>query len=205
MLSFLLDVARRVRSTWQWQQRQYAAPSPHFVKQSVLRRHAIPAATWIETGTFKGDTTAFLACFAKHVVTIEPASELHRRAVRRFAGTPNVEVVNAISEKVMPELLPRLQGPVCFWLDGHFSGGATHQGPSNTPITAELRAIEQNLARLAPVAVLVDDVRCFGTDLAGEGYPPLGTLVTWAERNGLCWHIEHDIFVATTPQGTRGA
>lgn len=180
-----------------WRRRGFAAPSPDHVKRAVLLRHGWPEATWVETGTYRGDTTARLAAAARHVISLEPAAGLFAAAQRRFRGTPNVELINATSEAAFPALLPRLQGGVCFWLDGHFSGGATFRGPNDTPILSELQAIAEHLPRWPRVAVLVDDLRLFtgGTHAYGP-YPTLATLVDWAAGQGLAWHIEHDIFVA---------
>jgi hypothetical protein len=180
----------------EWERRRYEAPSPPEVKRVVLVRNGAEDATWVETGTYLGDTAAFLARHARAVVTIEPEPELFRRAAQRFAGQPKVRVVNGTSEAVLPGLLPELQGPVCFWLDGHYSAGITFRGAQDTPIQQELATIEGHLSRLGSVVVLVDDIRMF-TDVARDpAYPPLGVLVEWAARNGLDWHIEHDIFVA---------
>lgn len=180
-----------------WRRRGFAAPSPDFIKRAVLVRHGWPEATWVETGTYHGDTTAVLAAAARQVISLEPADALHAAAQVRFRATPNVELLHATSEAAFPTLLPRLEGGVCFWLDGHFSGGATFKGPNDTPIMAELEAIAPHLPRWPRVAVLVDDLRLFTGAVHAYGpYPPLRTLVDWAEANGLGWHIEHDIFVA---------
>ena len=47
--------------------------------------------------------------------------------------------------------------------------------------------------------MLVDDIRCFNPRLPEYAtYPSLDTLVAWATRHKLDWHIEHDIFIART-------
>ena len=44
---------------------------------------------------------------------------------------------------------------------------------------------------------MIDDVRCFNPDHDEyKTYPPLKSLVDWAENNNLNWNIEQDIFVA---------
>lgn len=183
----------------QWRTRGYAAPSPGSIKQAVLLRNAAPASTWVETGTYLGDTSAFLAKHATKVFTLEPAQAIYELARRRLAPLGNVEVINGASEDVFPTLLPKLAGNVTFWLDGHYSGGdtwVTYQGAKDTPIIEELEQIERNRARFGQLSVLVDDIRSFEAAEAGAGYPQLDFLVDWARRNGLRWHIEHDIFVA---------
>lgn len=168
-----------------------AGPAPRSVKNAVLLRYGIADATWVETGTFLGQTAEFLARSARHVFTIEPSRPLFTRAACRFAGS-NVTVLNGTSESVLPDLLPTLSGPVNFWLDGHYSAGVTYCGATVTPIAAELEAIDRSLANFGPVVVLVDDVRLFGSD---PGYPALSYVTEWADRAGLAWHIEHDILI----------
>ena len=182
-----------------WVARQFASPSPSYIKRQVLLRNGIPGAAWIETGTYLGDTTLILANYSKRVISIEPDEELYRRAINRFASFHNVEIINGLSEEVFPQLLPQLHEEINFWLDGHFSGGITHRGPKKTPIVDELRCIEINLSNFSRIVVLVDDVRCFNPVRPEyRGYPPLDVLVDWARKNNLTWHIEHDIFIANS-------
>ncbi len=180
-----------------WADRGYDMPAPQIVKWSVLTRYGIPTGTWVETGTYLGGTTAFLAEHAAHVYSIEPAPALAQAAVERFQDCPNVTILQGLSEDCMPGVLAGIEGPVSFWLDGHFSAGNTFQGPSDTPIRSELAAIEPQLSRWETVTVLVDDVRCFDpSNPHFADYPTRGWLVDWADRNGLSWVFEHDIFIA---------
>ena len=181
----------------EWVQRQYAVPSPAHIKRAVLQRIGFADAVWVETGTFMGDTAALLAVNAKAVYTIEPERALYEKAAARFAGSAKVNPLHGLSEEVFPTLLPTLSGTVNFWLDGHYSGGITHQGPTDCPVREELQNIENNLGHFTKVAVLIDDVRCFDPSIPEYAdYPSLDYLVDWARKNQLVWHIEHDIFVA---------
>lgn len=195
------SIYRRLRhgkALREWMEDDFVVPVPAVVKRAVLRRHHIPGAVWIETGTFQGDTTAFLARFASHVVSLEPGRELFAKAQARFSDNPAVQIINAPSETAFPGLLSDLEGPVCFWLDGHYSGGSTFQGETDTPIGGEMDAIEAALPRLGSVAVLIDDIRLFDSkNPIHSGYPSLDVVVDWARRCGLNWKIEHDIFIAT--------
>jgi hypothetical protein len=192
-----------MREWLDWRRRGYAAPSPSYIKRKVLLRNGLSDATWVETGTYRGDTTAVLARVARHVVSLEPAADLHAAARRRFRSTQNIELVQATSEDAFRTLLPRLEGNVCFWLDGHFSGGPTFRGPNDTPILEELAAVGEHLQRWAEAVVLVDDVRLFTGEVHAYGpYPSIAELVTWAGRHDLSWHIEHDIFVARKSAAT---
>jgi hypothetical protein len=181
----------------EWEHRLFAAPSPDCVKQKVLIRNGTPNATWIETGTYFGDTTNILSQSARQVFSIEPEPTLYANALRRFSSTGNVKIVSGASEDILPTLLQTLAGDINFWLDGHYSAGITFKGRKDTPIVDELSAIEKMISKFNKVVILVDDVRCFNPrnpDYAE--YPSLDFLVDYARNNNLSWYIEHDIFVA---------
>ena len=180
-----------------WARRDFAAPSPHHIKQSCLLRNGLPNATWVETGTYLGETTRILSKNSLKVYSIEPEPTLFTNAKHYFANFKNVEILNGTSEEVFPRLLPTINGRVNFWLDGHYSAGLTFKGKQDTPVLEELENIAQNLVHFEKVCVLVDDIRCFSPNIKGyETYPPLNALVAWAEKYHLAWHIEQDIFIA---------
>lgn len=182
----------------EWTGRHYASPSPAHIKRSVLIRLGLPNAVWVETGTFMGDTTAYLAEHSNAVYTIEPENFLYEKATQRFKNHQKIKVLHGLSEKVFPILLPTLHGPINFWLDGHYSGGITHQGPVDCPVREELEYIERNLYRYEKTVILIDDVRCFNPDITEYAdYPDLNFLVDWSRKNKLVWQIEHDIFSAS--------
>ena len=187
------------RAIRDWRKRDFLENAPQLVKEKVFLKYGIPDSPWIETGTWKGTTTQFLSERYPFVYSIEPAPALHDRAVAKFSqdrgtgGASNVELFNGVSEDVLPDLLPKLEGNVNFWLDGHYSFGETFKGATDCPVEMELEAIRQHLPRLSRVAILIDDVRGF---LAGwEDYPSVDYLVDWAREHQLSWRIEHDIFV----------
>ncbi|MBM0106166.1 hypothetical protein JM946_15635 [Steroidobacter sp. S1-65] len=201
MKDFIRTSAYRIRnrlvSYSDWRRRGYAAPSPHHIKQACVIRNGFPNATWVETGTYLGDTTRLLSKHGSKVYSIEPEPTLFANAKRRFSNVANVEIINGTSESVFPSLLPTISGDVNFWLDGHYSGGITFQGTQTTPIVEELKVIAENRGRFGKLCVQVDDIRLFNPDLPeGAGYPPVDILVQWANEQKLGWHIEHDIFVA---------
>lgn len=189
------------RAWLHWRQRQWAAPSAPSVKRGVLARHCIPGSAWVETGTYRGDTTAFLATLAPRVISIEPDDVLYRQAERRFGGDSRVVLLHGTSENSFEQVVASLSGPACFWLDGHYSGPGTHLAVGETPILWELDVISRHLSRLGRVAVLVDDFREFPSRSRRKDdsrYPTRETLVEWAVSHDLDWTVEHDIFIATS-------
>ncbi|MEO1991329.1 MAG: hypothetical protein ABGW78_05290 [Pirellulales bacterium] len=189
---------RNIWEYWSWSSRQFAAPSPRYIKWEVLKRNGVKGSTWIETGTYTGDTTAFIGRLASSVISIEPDPVLAHRALRRFQENHKITVYEGTSEAVLPEVLQSVSGDVTFWLDGHWSGEGTYQGVNDTPIHSECQLIASRLSKLENVSIMIDDVRCFEpTQTLFRHYPERQFLVEWARENALSWHIEHDIFVAT--------
>lgn len=184
-----------------WLRRGFASPAPQIVKWSVLRRWGGDG-TWIESGTYKGETTRFLSTFSHCVYSIEPSPILAKNATRNFSANESVNIIEGLSEVELPRLLQELsqleKEDVSFWLDGHYSAGITFQGPSDTPIVEELHAISEYLRTFTNVTVFIDDVRCFNPSIPEyASYPPLNYLSSWANSHELVWTIEHDIFIAT--------
>lgn len=180
-----------------WRKSKWAVPGPRAVKWEVLARLGNLCDTWVETGTYLGDTTNYLARNAKHVWTIEPSYELALRAKDRFSRLKNVTVVNGLSEEYLVQVLDSINGPLSLWLDGHFSGGITHEGPKETPIVQELAILSANIGRFPSIKILIDDFRCFSQLEQEEStYPPRTALVEFAVFNNLDWTVEQDIFCA---------
>jgi hypothetical protein len=195
--SWPVQAAFNLIHVFQWIKNGYVSPSPHFVKQAVLIRNSIKSAAWVETGTYLGSTTKKLQKLGCRVISIEPQSEYYSYNQKKFRKRKNVELLHGTSEAIFPSLIPSLNGDFNFWLDGHFSGGDTFKGTSDTPILNELQVIEDNILRFGRVTIFVDDIRCFSSGKPQYAhYPELGTIVSWANKNDLSWSIEHDIFIA---------
>ncbi len=189
----LLNLTRPVRHALGLRQKSVKATD----KQRILLRNGLPDATWVESGTFMGDTTSVLSRVVKMVYSIEPEPTLFSKAEQKFSNTSNVKIIRGLSEDVLPKLIPTLSGNVCFWLDGHYSAGITFEGPQETPIRDELAVIGRHITQMSKIVVMVDDVHCFDpTNPEFSAYPPADFLVDWAREHNLIWHIEQDIFIA---------
>lgn len=184
-------------SYFKWRNNGFSSPSPQFIKTQVLKRNGIQAGTWVETGTYLGDTTKFLSKNfpTSKVISLEPQIQIFTFAKFRLRFRKNVFLINGSSEVKFEEVISKLVGPVNFWLDGHFSGDITFQGDSISPIIKELNLIEKYKASMGSLVVFIDDIRDFDEDL-NSGYPSREVLVAWANKNNLKWNIEQDIFIA---------
>ena len=183
-------------SSFRWRKGGFTSPSPHFVKMAVLNRYQTAETTWIETGSYLGETSSKLAKVSKQVHSIEPEISLFKYVQWRYKRLINLKFHHGTSEQILDDLVKNLEGDTCFWLDGHFSGDITFRGETSSPIIYELSVIERHLNKLGQVRVFVDDVRDFVFQSNDSSYPNIDYLVSWAQRNKLNWTIEHDIFVA---------
>lgn len=197
-LARLFELRRLVMVSGQWRSAGWQAPAPHFVRHANLIAEAarIGAKVFVETGTFRGDTSLALASRFQEVHTIEIHPRLAELARRRFKHHPEIHFHEGDSPEVLSELCPNLMGPVLFYLDGHDSGGVTGSGAHACPVLDELAAISS--ACKTPYAVVIDDARLFGCDPA---YPTVDRLVDPFRSSGRIpeIHVECDAIFLRFP------
>ena len=197
-INIFLDFYRLSREWIQFYFRSFQAPYPTLVKMKTLTFHAIPQTNWIETGTYRGSTTRYLAKRYPKVISIEPAPIFHKYSSSRLKNNLNVELIFGRSEDVFENLLKSTAPEVNIWLDGHYSEGGTYLGNSITPILSELEMISRNLEAFSRIVIFIDDVRLFQKwPSDNSDYPPLDSLINWCSVNSLRWDIQNDIFIVT--------
>lgn len=165
---------RQLRDFENWQRNGCPNPTPHLIKQRMLREHALRLGLKIlvETGTYRGDMVHAMRHDFEKIYSIELSAELHQAAQERFLNVKHVEILHGSSGTVIAELLPRLDKPTLFWLDGHcFAGDKPRGGEKFVPILEELGHILRS--GLTYYAVIIDDARLFGAD---PTYPTLQAL-----------------------------
>jgi hypothetical protein len=116
--------------------------------------------SFVETGTYRGDSVAAVRDIFAHLISVELSPEFAAAARSRFAGDPAVRILEGDSAAGLGEALASAPDrPAILWLDAHYSGGPTAKGARNTPIRAE---IEQILScRDGRDVILIDDARLF--------------------------------------------
>ena len=111
----------------------------------------------VETGTFRGGTARSLATVFPEVVTIELSEDIHRAAELALRDTPQVRALQGHSALRLGELTDPAT-PTLYYLDGHWSGGATGGVGDECPVIAELAAMGSGSP---DDCVIVDDARLF--------------------------------------------
>ena len=155
-----------------WQKNGRPVPPPPAAKHQTLRDLARRSGLRIlvETGTYRGDTLQALRQEFDRLYSIELSPALFAEAQNRFRSARNIELIQGDSGSRLAQLVPRIEQPALFWLDGHYSAGITARGDKVTPVFDELEAI---LAAPLRHVVVIDDARLFGMD---PGYPSLDEL-----------------------------
>lgn len=159
------------------------------------------ANVFIETGTYSGETASKACHWFNTVHTIELSPELYTQAKKCWKNS-TINFHLGDSPHVLKHLLPRVNGKIIFWLDGHFSGKGTAKGITNTPVLEELYAIKE--CGITNAIILIDDIRCFQPfdnvpeNEALQGYPTVQELYhAILEINGdYNFHIFGDVALA---------
>ena len=167
-------------------------PPPHLVKERTVRAYArkYRLSIFVETGTYRGEMVEAVKRDFEQVYSIELGADLHRLARERFASDANVTILQGDSGEVLRVLLPRIDRPALFWLDGHFSGADTARSSLITPILSELDHILAHPQAQRHV-ILIDDARLFNGE---DDYPTLESLNAVLARAGFpACRVQDDI------------
>jgi hypothetical protein len=151
--------------------------------------------TLVETGTFLGDTLYMLYPHFNALYSIELSPLFYGKAQLRFRDSGKITLIQGDSGQELSKLVRGLDRPALFWLDGHYSGGATAKGSKDCPILEELDAI---FSSPLPHVLYIDDARLF---TGSDDYPTLDELRTLVKkyRPSYHMHVSNDC-IRLTPQ-----
>jgi hypothetical protein len=151
---------------------------PEWVKRSLLRESIIQNSleVFVETGTYLGRTSAFLAKYVAHVATCENSLEVYRELEESgfLSSYSNVKThlidsVSFLNHTNIKNLI--IEKPCLVFLDSHYSGGST-SNRNSCPLTSELNIILPLLNQKS--ILVVDDIH----NMHGFfGYPRLSKVL----------------------------
>jgi hypothetical protein len=87
----------------------------------------------VETGTWMGGTCRSFAGMVENVYTIEVNPDFYRQARTILSPLPNVKQFLGRANRMLPAILPMVQGPTLYYLDAHWHG--------SHPLPEELEAV----------------------------------------------------------------
>jgi len=120
----------------------------------------------VETGTYKGATTSFLANLVKKVYSVEITPNRFRETRKDLKSISNIELFLDSSpiflEKLLPTLLPTLSTdkPILFYLDAHWH--------DYWPLLDELKVIGKYMNNKA--IIVIDDFKVPNRSFAFDSY-----------------------------------
>jgi len=174
----------------EWEKQGRPVPPPHIVKQLTIKEYAEKYKTsiFVETGTYLGDMVCAMKDYFNQIYSIELSNEFYEMAKKRFAGEKKIQLIHGDSGTELKKIIDTIDRPALFWLDGHYSGGATAQGDIDTPILSELTHI---FSSDRPHVVIIDDAHCFGIDPAYPSKDELREFVL-SKKPASSIEIEHN-------------
>ena len=114
--------------------------------------------TFVETGTFKGNTARWAAKHFNQIITIENSQEYYNELINTKIKNENIEFLYGDSRLHLETIINKVQEPAIFWLDSHWCGGSSFGENDQCPLLKELSIINSsNFDHF----ILIDDARLF--------------------------------------------
>lgn len=183
----------------EWEKEGRPPPPPHIIKERVIADYArrFRTSIFVESGTYLGQTVDAVKRSFEKIFSIEFDPTLYSQAKRLFSVYDHISIIQGDSGEVLQEILPTINQPCLFWLDGHYSGGVTGKASLETPVKKELEHI-LNHPQTGHV-ILIDDARCF---TGANDYPTVNELgeIIRGKRPDWVLSVENDIIRIHAPE-----
>jgi hypothetical protein len=128
---------------------------------ALMLRDGFKLKTFVETGTFRADTTLWAAGEFKQVFTIEADPGYYEYALEKLAGHDNVVAVFGDSAVQLREVLKQVDEPALLWLDAHWCSRRkfkAHHAKRQCSLLEEIAAVQ---ACGVEHYIMIDDARLF--------------------------------------------
>ncbi len=120
-------------------------------------KHEFNLCSFIETGTYAGDTTAVASQVFDQVYSIDIYEPIFKQAQKRFAQSKNIHLYFGDTCNLLKQMIKDSPARRLYWLDAHCSGGGTGGLAGFCPISQELVQIFEHDAD--DFVILIDDLR----------------------------------------------
>lgn len=130
---------------------------------------------FIESGTYKGDTSRMAAEHFDMVYTVEINEELHNKSKEASQNYDNIMFILGDSVIQLNKLLPLITEPSLYFIDAHISGSdSSYNGKQLVPLYEELCIILRHIRNrilkggVASNIFIIDDARFWLPAAMGE-------------------------------------
>ena len=113
---------------------------------------------FVETGTYRGDTSRWASRVFDKVWTIENSESIYLSTVEACKDLKNVDFLFGDTRNQLPMALSQLSGPAIFWLDAHWSCDVTYGEGDECPLRDELKLLNESPFEHY---ILIDDAKYF--------------------------------------------
>lgn len=174
---------------------------PKEMALSLKSRYGIK--TFIETGTYKGDTAKWAGENFDNVITIEADKDRYEKTLPQFIRAKNVRMMFGDSRDKLPEAIGDLAEPLLLWLDAHWMENKNKIG-GECPLREELDAIN-NHPWAGAHCVIIDDLRLFNAPPPPphdpKQWPDTDEIITELERFPRFITLWNDMIIAVPMSG----
>ena len=138
-----INFIRTGKEIKRWAKKGTSRSPPQAYKHKIIKMYAkgFSINTFIETGTYLGNTINAVKSKFKEVYSIELNKRLYLKAKHKFIKDEHINVMFGDSSEILPEILSKIEHSCLFWLDAHYSGENTSKTDLQTPIIRELQNI----------------------------------------------------------------
>ncbi len=161
-----------------WNRFNAPTPPPHKIKQQIIAEFGkkYGCKVLVETGTFRGDMMEAQKNNFEKLFSVELSVDFWETAKKRFKNDSQINLIQGDSGEVLPKLVPTIDQPALFWLDGHYCGGKTALSKIECPIYAEIDAVfKDNKGHI----MMIDDARLF---IGKHDYPTINELTNYIKE-----------------------
>lgn len=127
--------------------------------ENILLKNLDTYPIFIETGTLYGATVLSMENLFDELHTIEVNKTLYENVKNEYKGN-KINFLLGDSLHILPSIVSDLEKNAVFFLDGHWSCGATTYGEKHVPLYEEIEGIIENFKHNA--IIIIDDIRLFG-------------------------------------------
>jgi len=115
---------------------------------------------FVETGSYKGDTSMSVSPLYEKVYAIEIEKTLYEDGINsaKSKGIENITFINGDSVSVLPEIITDIKEGAVFFIDAHLSGrDSGWNQKERVPILSELVSILDS--KIGPSVFIINDLR----------------------------------------------